>query len=360
MAELLKNRFFQKPFIRALSQALAMSEPKFSKKGFYASVYDSQWDQEELKQRMTHISRAIHQSFGKDYLSTLGVLRKIAPKFNGFDGMIFPDFVQQFGLEFPEPSLKALEEFTQHSSSEFAVRPFIVKHEALALENIVAWSKHENYHVRRLASEGCRPRLPWAASLPKFKQDPSPVLPILDNLKSDPTAYVRKSVANNLNDISKDHPARALQLVQSWSHDPGPETLWIIKHGLRTLIKDGNRSALEMLGYDSPKVVISNFRVAPNPLTMGGALALRFDLANQRSRPQRLLIDYLIHFVKANGSTAPKVFKWSRLELGPKETISITKHHPIKEITTRNCYPGYSKIEIQINGKYWPRLGSNY
>jgi len=239
MAELLKNQFFQPVFLEQLRALLAGIHPEFPGEKFHHLVYDEEWKNEELMQHMAHISRALHQTLPTDYEQAIEILMKVAPLINGFDGMIFPHYVGQFGLDHWGKSMEALELFTQYSSSEFAIRPFILRYEEMTLKRMEEWSRFPNHHLRRLASEGCRPRLPWAMALPKFKQDPRHLRPILENLKSDTSDYVRKSVANNLNDISKDNKELVLKWITNWNQNPSPTTHWIIKHALRGLVKAG-------------------------------------------------------------------------------------------------------------------------
>lgn len=206
MSDLLKDRY-SRAFVQRLAAAMVSARPTFDATGYTAAVLGGGWNGLELKQRMRRLSATLHRFLPGTYPEQLGVLERVAPHFGGFEAMLFPDFVEQFGLEDFDESVRALECFTQFSSSEFAVRPYIIRHGARMMKMLRRWAAHENEHVRRLASEGCRPRLPWAMALPVFKQDPSPVLPILEALKADPSEYVRRSVANNLNDIAKDHPA---------------------------------------------------------------------------------------------------------------------------------------------------------
>ena len=169
-------------------------------------IFDNNWKDKALKQRMKHISASLHHYLPMQYSDAIQILMKSSSKFRGFQYMFFPGFVERYGLNQYETSIQALEHFTKHSSSEFAVRPFITKYNHKMMAQMEVWAESDNHPIRRLASEGCRPRLPWATALPEFKQDPAPILPILEKLKNDESEYVRRSVANNLNDISKDHP----------------------------------------------------------------------------------------------------------------------------------------------------------
>ncbi|MDN5214660.1 DNA alkylation repair protein [Fulvivirgaceae bacterium BMA12] len=351
MAEALKDQMFQRPFFEALGKSIGKVYPSFSTKDFFSYLYNEDWEDKSLKERMYHASQSLHETLPDNYDEALDILSKVYQKFDGFDAMIFPDFVEQFGQDHYQLSIEALERFTQFSSAEFAIRPFILKHPEKTMDKMLSWSRHDNHHVRRLSSEGCRPRLPWAMALPLFKKDPGMIFPILDNLKSDPSLYVRKSVANNLNDITKDNPDLVIARLEKWQTDASKETQWITRHALRGMLKAGHPNALKLLGYGSAKVSVDNFKLKPRKIAMGDSLSFSFELRNDGKRPQNLMVDFIVHFVKSNGSTAPKVFKLNTLKLAPGETQLISKSHPFKVITTRKYYSGKHKLAVQVNGK---------
>ena len=351
MAEPLKDLMFQRSFFEDLCDSIRKEYPSFSKDDFFTHLYDDDWENKSLKERMYHASQSLHKTLPADYSKSLSILSKIYHKFNGFDAMIFPDFVEQFGQGHYDLSIDALERFTPFSSAEFAIRPFILKYPEKTMEKMLSWSRSENHHVRRLSSEGCRPRLPWAMALPLFKKDPEPIFPILENLKSDPSLYVRKSVANNLNDITKDNPDMVLTRLTKWQINAGKETQWIIKHALRGMVKAGHPEALKLLGYKPVKVGFDNFKLKSRQIKLGDSLTFSFQLSNEGKQKHNLMVDFIIHFVKANGTTAPKVFKLNTLTLQPGQKEVVTKSHPIMPITTRKYYAGEHKLAIQVNGK---------
>lgn len=350
MAELLKNQFFQPSFIEELGYQVNKHWNRFDTKAFQAGVLDQQWDSLELKGRMGHIADKLFHHLPAEFPKAIEILSKTAPNFSGFDAMVFPDFVGKYGLDHWEASMNALELFTQYSSGEFAIRPFLIRHQGNTMKKMLSWSKHENQHVRRLSSEGCRPRLPWAMALPQFKQDPAPIFPILENLKADHSTYVRKSVANNLNDISKDNPATMLALCKNWIKGP-KETQWIIKHGLRSLVKKGSPSALEILGFKPVDIQLEKFTLSPKRIKLGESIRLKFDLVNHSKSCANVVVDYIVHFKKANGSNTPKVFKLTSLEMGTNTRHRFTRDHKIVPITTRTYYSGEQRVEIQVNGE---------
>lgn len=352
MAIPLKDQFFTNDFIDKLSQLIIQHNTGFDLKKFNSSIHDEEWKSRALKAKMRHVSECIHQSFQENYTKAIDVLSKVAPRFEGFNGMVFPDFVEVYGLQHKDISIDALEHFTKFSSAEFAIRPFIKKWPLEVMKKMLAWSKDSNEHVRRLASEGCRPKLPWAVALPDFQKDPSAILPILDQLKSDPSLYVRKSVANNINDISKDNPELILSILKDWKKENNKHTDWIINHGLRTLIKRGNTEALQLLGFTTKvEAKISPIQLSKREINIGETLSFSFDITSISTQDQNLVIDYILYFKKANGKHLPKVFKLSNKQLLANKTLHIEKKHPIKEISTRKYYEGDHFIEIQVNGK---------
>ncbi len=351
MAEALKDQFFQKTFFQQLSERISSIHQQFSSKEFENLLYNESWEDMALMDRMRHATRCLHQCLPSDYEEALHIITKIAPDFGGFDAMMFPDFVQQFGQEHYDQSIEALVHLTKYSSSEFAIRPFIIQNPEATMLKMQEWSIAKNEHVRRFSSEGCRPRLPWAMALPAFKKDPGLILPILENLKSDRSLYVRKSVSNNINDITKDNPETVLKMVTPWQNHASSETKWIIKQGLRGLIKAGNENALQLLGFKPANIKLQHLKLATHKINMGETLHFNIRLQNKENQPQNVMVDYVIDFMKSNGKTAPKTFKLKAISLNPNESIALEKSHKIYPITTRKYYPGMHQIGIQVNGK---------
>lgn len=253
-------------------------------------------------------------------------------------------------------SLDCIEKLTQFTSCEFAIRPFIIHYPEVCMQQMLEWSNHKSVDVRRLASEGSRPRLPWAIALPKFKNDPTPVLPILEKLKNDPSLYVRRSVANNLNDISKDHPKLVITLARQWLGQD-PKTDWLIKHACRGLLKQGLPGAMQLFGYASPDTFKrSEPTLKSSTVKMGNTLDFSFSLSNQSKAAQKLRLEYGIYFLKKNGNHNLKVFKISERELSPKQEIKIEKSHSIRPISTRIYYEGEHYVSLIINGKESDKL----
>ncbi len=350
MAEPLKNQLLQKPFFVQLGQEIEKVYPSFQCSEFIQRLYDEQWPNRSLTERMSHASQVLNEQLATNYESAIAILRSVCHHFGGFDGMLLSDYVRQFGLDHPELSLEALELFTQHGSSEFAIRPLIKKYPELGMKKMRDWSTHPNYHVRRLSSEGSRPRLPWSMALPEFINDPSPVLPILENLKDDPEIYVRKSVANHINDISKDNPQVVLDLVSPWMKKTSENTHWIVKQGLRTLVKQGNQKALTILGYHSTELVLDSFARIPSKVKFGNAIDICFSIKNKSKKPAQVMVDYIIYHQKQNGTLVPKVFKLKSLKINPGETVPVRKAHHFIPINTRKYYAGEHRVAIQVNG----------
>jgi len=330
---------------------------EFPVEQFVATVMDEEWDDLELKGRWQHVTTVLRAYLPPDYAEALAVLDQVVANYSGWDGvygMVFPYFVEAYGQDKAnwDLSMAAMENYTQYASAEFAVRPFIIADEDRMMAQMHTWTQHENEHVRRLASEGCRPALPWGQALKSFKTDPAPVLPILEALKADPSAYVRKSVANNLNDISKTHPELVVQLARDWQGE-SDHTDWIVKHACRTLLKRSNREALALFGFgDSESVNASHFvldapRVAP-AISIGDDL--EFSFVVQADSDTKVRLEYGIDFVKANGKRNRKVFQISESAMTAGEQRSYTRKHSFADLSTRKHYSGPHSLTLIING----------
>ena len=313
MPDALKN-IYSNHFIEQLSRHIQLVIESFDTRQFKKHIFSREWESMELKQRMRHIALTLQKQLAPSFPESLAQIVSIVKHLEtngvkgGFEYMFFPDFIEQFGLEFPDQSLKAFESITPFASCEFAIRPFIKLYTARSMKQMLKWSKHKNHHIRRLSSEGCRPRLPWAMAIEAFKKDPSPILQVLENLKNDPSEYVRRSVANNLNDIAKDHPAIVAGIVQQWK-GLSKETDWIIRHGSRTLLKKADPAAYALFGLSGiHTAAIKNFLAKPKTIAIGETLHFSFDviLAGETSK---LRIDFAVYYLKSAGRLARKIFR---------------------------------------------------
>ena len=349
-APLLKE-IFNRDRLQHFARETAAIHPAFDTRRFLALTSDG-LDDLSIMQRLRQIAIAFHATLPGPFEANLDILRALAPRINhGFASITLPEYVALYGHDHFDLSMQALAFFTRFGSSEFAVRHFLQKDLARALAVMERWSLDDNDHVRRLASEGCRPRLPWSFQLKTLIADPSPVAPILDNLKSDPSLYVRKSVANHLNDITKDHPEWVFDKIADWDQDDA-RTGWIMKQALRTLIKKGDTRALHLFGAGhKAEVDITTFSVTPSSLQLGGAVKISTTLVSTASAPQKLLIDYVVHYVKKTGGTSQKVFKWKELTMEPGATADLAISRAIRDFTTRVHYPGHHSVELIVNGE---------
>ena len=249
-----------------------------------------------------------------------------------------------------DDAMALLAELTPRLTGEFAVRQLLRRDLDRALDASLAWTSHPDEHVRRLASEGTRPYLPWAVRVPGLIQRPGATLPILNALYRDPSEYVRRSVANHLNDLARHAPGTVVATATDWLSAPDGNTGWVVRRGLRTLIKNGHPGALALLGFTPAPVAVTGPRLERNVLTVPGELTFTFDIANTGTQDVRLAVDYLVHYRKANGSQSAKVFKMSTLTLAPGESRSLSKRHAFRQMTTRVHHPGLHALELQING----------
>ena len=347
MAEQLKN-VYTEDYIKNLAFKIKENYKEFDTNSFMNSIFDKSWENLELKARMRHIAISIHKYLPLSYEKQLEVLKPVSKDFSSFEAMFFQDFVEVYGIDDFEFSMKALEVFTQDSSSEFAIRQFILKYEDKTMNQMKLWSQSSNEHLRRLSSEGCRPRLPWAIALPKFKKEPEKVLEIIELLKDDKSLYVRKSVANNLNDISKDNPNLVIEFVKA-NLGKTKELDWICKHASRTLLKKGDKEILKLFDFDkSAHVNITNF-CYDSFVKIDECLTFSFEI-NSSENIGNVRIEYAIDYLKSNNSHNKKVFMISQNEI-KSTSKKFVKKQSFKNMTTRKHYLGKHFISILINGE---------
>ncbi len=364
MAEPFKN-LIDPALVRNAARHVARAWPDFDAARF-TRLATRGLDALELKARAMQVADALEATLPGDFAAAAHVLESaLAPPQDGdsmaglsldgdgLRGWILwsaGEFVARRGIDHPERALMALHAFTQRFTAEFAIRPLIIAHPAIAFETLARWTGDPSAHVRRLVSEGSRPRLPWGVQLKALIADPSPTLPLLRALQDDESEYVRRSVANHLNDIAKDHP----QVVAQWleEHLPGAsdERRALLKHASRTLVKRGDARILSAWGLGKRFAGTATLTVAPRRVTVGDRLALSLDLHSSARTAQRLVIDYVVHHVKHDGSRSPKVFKGWSVELPARGALHLTKQHSMKVVTTRRYYPGEHAIDVNING----------
>ncbi len=335
---------------RRTAAELTAVHPSFDAARFLAVTLPG-LDELSLLQRIRRMTDGLHATLPAGYPRALRILRAWAARLDrGFVTLVPPDYVGCHGHAHFKASMEALAEFTRLGSAEFAIREFLRRDLPRTLAVMERWSRDPDEHLRRLASEGCRPRLPWSFRLEPLIADPSPVAPILENLRADPSLYVRKSVANHLNDITKDHPAWVLDRLATWPADHAP-TAWITRHALRTLIKQGHPRALALIGAGEPaRVRVEAFTATPERLRLGDRLTLTARIAATSPRPQRLVVDYRVHYVKKSGATSGKVFKLREVTLAPGATVTLTHAQTLRDFTTRRHHPGLHAVELLVNG----------
>ncbi|MDQ4141845.1 MAG: DNA alkylation repair protein [Bacteroidota bacterium] len=356
MSTLLKD-IYSPNFYNHLALSLEKVLPNFKKQEFISLIQTEDFQQKELKERMRHTTQALHTFMSANFAEAAELLPAIITqlKADGFgegrlEFLFLPDYIETYGLAHYESSIEALEHVTQYITGEFAIRPFLRHYYEPTLAQMLNWSRHEKYQVRRLASEGSRPRLPWAMVVPALKKDPSPIFPILENLKNDPSEIVRRSVANNLNDIAKDHPNLVVQIATQWKGS-SKETDALIKHGCRTLLKQGHPEILNHYGLSAKNVTLSGLEINTPMVSMGGNLEFVFKVKNEQANNQVIRVEYAIYYLKQNNTHAKKVFKISERLFLPHEEVTITRQQSFKRITTRTFYPGQHRLGLILNGE---------
>lgn len=363
MPEPFKN-LLGKQVISAMAGHFAKAWPEFDGTAF-VSAATKNLDALGLKERSTRIVEALAVCLPGDFEKAAEImLASLAPAEYRDAGTAVADgggiagwavvpmthYVGLYGLDHFDLSMALLKEMIKRESSEFGIRFFLLENSERTLSVLMSWTDDPNRHVRRLISEGTRPRLPWAMRLSAFIDDPAPIIPLLEALKDDKEEFVRRSVANNLNDIAKDHADLVARIAGDWLKGASQDRKKLIRHACRTLIKQGHRGALGALGYGPPAVDLERLNILTPRVIFGGALEFDLALASTSDEAQAMIIDYAIHHRKANGSTSPKVFKWKTTTLEPRATLVAKRKHAIRKITTRVYYPGTHRLEILVNG----------
>lgn len=353
MAEALKN-IYHLPFLTQLAARLHEAWDSFDEQRFLDLVLNDAWEESPLKARMRIITHALGRCLPERYREALEVLFVIDHGCKGLSYLIFPDYVEQYGRspEDWELSMEALARFTQGSTSEFAVRPFLLSDPERMMRQMNIWAGDANEHIRRLASEGCRPRLPWGQALPMFKKDPALILAVLEQLRQDESLYVRKSVANNLNDIAKDNPQVVRDIATRWL-GADPHTDWIVRHGCRTLIRKDDPQILALFGYSDEQENLAeqaSLQLSKQEASIGDRIELTYGLLLRKGEPVRIRIEYAIGFVKANGKSTEKRFLLSDRTVAGGTRLSGQRGHSWANLTTRKHYPGLHRIRLLVNG----------
>ncbi len=358
MAEPLKKQFGAE-IPNKIAGMISPAFPGFDSPAFIRDALDG-YEALGLKQRGWKIAQTLRFYLPSDYEAAVEILvASIGPKLEKTEGLGMEPFVYlphvlfvaEYGLDHFEVSMHAQYELTQRFTAEFSIRHFLERYPEETLARLEKWTKDPSVFVRRLVSEGTRPRLPWAHRLRQFQKDPGPVLALLELLRDDPELYVRRSVANNLNDIGKDHPSLLVETARRWMIDATDERRWLVRHALRFLVKRGDPGALAVMGFgEYANVSIGKTSIMPKRAVIGGSVTIAFEITNTDSQKRRVLVNLRVHFVKANGKTSPKVFKLKAVELAPQETVQMSKLISLAQMTTRKHYPGLHNVELLLNG----------
>ncbi len=360
MAEPLKT-FFSPALVRKLAADLVHVQPSFPTRAFVKDA-TSGLDALALLDRGKQIMNALAKHLPRAYPEAIAVLLASLGPEHATDELVgvgmapffyLPHvlFVAEHGLDHFELSMRAQYELTKRFSAEGSIRPYIAREPERTFALLQTWTRDKNAHVRRLVSEGTRLRLPWASRVPWLDQHPERVIELLDLLKDDPTTLVRRSVANNLNDLGKVHPKLLVDTCARWLDDASTERRALIEHALRSAVKRGETGALRLLGFGKkPSVAIEDVHFDPAHVPIGGQVSVRFTLRNKAQKPQDLLVDLAVHFVKANGSSSPKVFKLKRITLPARGRHELQTSISLAVHTTRKPRPGQHAVDVLVNG----------
>ena len=362
MAQRLKDLFAEDVPGR-IADMIKRVDPDFDRTAFETAALDG-FGPLDLTDRARHIAAAMATYLPANRREAIDILiASLGPArdtedLEGMEAFLYLPhvyFVAQHGLECFETAMNAQYELTRRFTAEFSIRVFLEEDTSATLERLNQWAEDPDPHVRRLVSEGTRPRLPWAPRLRRFIDDPTPVIQLLDKLANDSSPYVRRSVANNLNDISKDHPDLAMATAKRWQASDPPAPRFVLAHGLRSLVKQGHAGALEVLGFTHGSPARIEFGCDPQNVEIGGRVRIEVSVDNPTETPISVLVDLVVHFVKANGSTTPKVFNGAETLLEPGAMATIRKSISLAVHTTRTPYPGTHLVDVMVNGE--PRPG---
>lgn len=339
--------------VEALAAELAAAWPDFPSRPFITEAATGLGDL-ELTDRIRHVAAALRQALPADVARTVDVLRAAlaSPGFAGW--MVWPcaELVRQLGPERPDVVVPFLAELTPRSTCEFAIRPLLEQHPALTFGYLERWVTDPDPDVRRLVSEGTRPRLPWAPRLRELQRDPTPAIALLDRLRDDPSEYVRRSVSNHLGDIAKDHHALALETAGRWMAEGGEHVEAVVRHGLRALIKAGNRDALRLIGYDADAPVrLLELSLTPERVSIGDRVSVTLRLIADGSAPVPVVVEYLVHYLGPRGPRKPRAYRLGERTLEPGVVTQLARRHTFDHASIRTLHPGAHTVEAQINGQ---------
>jgi 3-methyladenine DNA glycosylase AlkC len=345
------KNLFNKEVATRISKAIKKHYPDFNSSSFLKNI-DKELLPLELKDRVAFITSRLRTHLPEDPEQSIPILVKTLDKLAGFSLWPLTHYIAVYGIDHFDLSMNALKEMTKLFTSEFAVRPFFIKDQKRTLKIFKVWASDKNEHVRRLVSEGSRPLLPWGQKLHGFVLDPEVSWNLLEKLKNDPSEYVRKSVANHINDHSKNHPDYVIEKLLEWHHSKSrtPELNWVIKHASRSLIKKGNKKAFLLHGVEDLKIKVIEQKILNEKLKLGEGLNITLTLKNLSKKSGQVILDHEMHFLKANGKHGIKVFKGKKNSMAPNEVVKVEMSVPLKIVTTRVYYSGEQYWSIKING----------
>lgn len=355
-APLLKD-YFTPQVVHDIGEQFRRVKPRLDLPAFEAFICDDSWDEQTFTGRSKRIATALVHFLDSPPSDILDMVVGVLPgPLEGGDGTfsqnywLWPvgDVIAILALDAPEKALDACYALTSRFTSEFAIRPLLREFPKLTLERLQEWVDDPCEHVRRLVSEGTRPRLPWATRINLPLDD---VLLLLAMLRADSSLYVRRSVANHMNDLCKDHPDRIIAVLSQWHAEGVTETLWIVRHALRNQLKAGEPRVLALYGYLRGVVSVRGLRLSAQSVAVGESVECLFDLVNTSGESQEVMADVVLGFVKADGSRSPKVFKFKTVMLVPGESVACAKRLVLKQLSTRRLYPGRHSVTVRVNGE---------
>ncbi|WP_394245631.1 DNA alkylation repair protein [Vibrio astriarenae] len=356
MSTLFKD-LYSDDFYQQLVEALTLLTTEFNKQQFLSLIHCSGFAEMEMKQRVSHTTQVLHKCLDCEFERAVPILLNLVEHFesqnvkpDSLQFLFIPEYIERYGQQHFKLSIAAFTRITPFISCEFAVRPFIEQRPQQMFTQMQRWMTHDHRRVRRLASEGFRPRLPWGMALSHLKHDPEPLRPMFELLMRDSCEWVRLSVANNLNDIAKDNPQWVIDFASSHIQHT-PEIDKVIKHGCRTLLKQAEPQVMALFGFSSDGLTVANLSMQNDRIQLGGDLEFSFTVVSHLSKSVSVRIEYAIDYQKKNGSLSRKVYKISERPLASNSIHSVERKQHFRPITTRRYHSGLHRLAIIVNGK---------
>lgn len=338
--------------LQEIAEQFQMEVADFPVSEFLEKVQSDDWGELSLRQRHERLARSVFEVLNRPYNQVAEILQQVNDHAQGFSYLFLPDMVALYGLAELELSLATLGVLTTGSTAEFAIRPFLEQDFTSTFAQMQIWAASCNEHHRRLASEGLRPNLPWGKKVSTIEAHRQEIFDLLATLKADSSLYVRKSVANHLNDWTKKYPEEVLDVLEQWQGSSA-ETDWICKQAARTLLKASHPRALILFGYRGNLAFSQmSFSLGASQVSQGDKLTIRYavQLAS-KEKNRKIRLELQLGFVKKSGKISYKTFMLKDSQLEPGQELGGQWTYDWVDKTTRKHQNGQHVLRFVVNGQ---------